>query len=88
MNNNKNKDNIMKQKDIYVCIKCKTTYNKPIQQNHGHPKGVCINCAIDDYNQSTNEMLNSVADEMIKQANGIDYNVELFRKRNNKKEGE
>jgi hemerythrin-like domain-containing protein len=41
------------QKEIYVCIKCKTTYDKPIQQNHGHPKGVCINCAIDDYNQST-----------------------------------
>ena len=37
----------------YTCIKCKTTYEKPIQQNHGHPKGVCINCAIDDFNQST-----------------------------------
>jgi len=37
----------------YTCIKCKTTYEKPIQQNHGKPKGVCINCSIDDFNQST-----------------------------------
>ena len=44
-------------KEVYVCIKCKTTYDKPIQQNHGHPKGVCINCAIDDYNQSTLDFL-------------------------------
>jgi len=60
MNNNNNKEKIMNQKAIYVCIKCKTKYNKPIQQNHGHPKGVCINCAIDDYNESTNKWLNTL----------------------------
>ena len=64
MNKNK-KGNKMKKNEryfehgmeVYVCIKCKTTYDKPIQQNHGHPKGVCINCAIDDYNQSTLDFL-------------------------------